>query len=323
MSKTISVIIPVYNVDKYINQCVNSVLFQQHKNIEIILIDDGSTDTSSEICEKYINMDSRICLVHKTNGGLSSARNVGINYATGDYLIFLDSDDFWNDKSALNNLLKINDEEVDLICFGYREYVDGKGQIDRGIDFSEFKNKEDNSLRLLEEMLRCGIYTSSAWCKVVKRDLFTKHNLLFCEGIVSEDIDWSARLLLSANSIAVYCNSFYCYRQRSDSIVHNLKYENLEMLANNVIKCIKLGEEIESKEFEDLYYNYVSYQYITFLRVSLFCEDDSRTKILVKKMKTYKWLLNYHLNKKVKVIYWFNRLLGFNLMLKCLKIYSG
>jgi glycosyltransferase involved in cell wall biosynthesis len=322
MRKKISVIIPVYNVEKYLNKCISSVLFQLEKNIEIILIDDGSTDTSFETCEKYVKTDNRVYLVHKKNGGLSSARNIGINYATGDYLIFLDSDDFWDNKLALYNLLEIMDNDIDLICFGYREYIDGRGIINRGIDFSGFNNIECDMYQLLKEMFCYGIYTSSAWCKAIKRDLFSKHNLYFCEGIFSEDIDWSARLLVSANSIAVYCDSFYCYRQRADSIVHNLKYENLEMLANNIIKCIKIGEEIESKEFSDLYYNYVSYQYITFLRVSLLCENDSRTRTLVKEMKSYKWLLNYHLNKKVRIIYWFNKLLGFNLMLKCLKVYS-
>ena len=322
MSKTISVIIPVYNVEKYLNQCIGNVLSQFYKNIEVLLIDDGSTDKSFEICEKYLKSDSRIYLVHKKNGGVSLARNIGIQCSKGDYIVFLDGDDFWRNNDSIANIVKNLKNNVDMVCFGYREYKDNNSENGIGISFIGFDDSYSDKNELFKEMISKGVYVSSPWCKVIKKDVIIKNDLYFCEGITSEDIDWSARLLIAVKSINVYCDSFYCYRQRSDSVVHNLKYENLEVLANNILKCIKLAEGLESKDFSDLYYNYVSYQYITFLKVALLCENDSRTKTLVKEMKSYKWLLDFHLNKKVKIVYWFNKLFGFNLMLKCLKLYS-
>lgn len=327
MYEIISVIIPVYNTERYLRRCVDSVLSQTYSQLEIILVNDDSTDSSAEICNQYAEKDSRIKAIHKSNGGASSARNEGLRNATGNYVVFLDSDDFWNNDSAISNIVQVIENRsarnVDLLCFGYQEFVEDKGYNGVGIDFSLFdRNQSNEKCILLREVLSKGIYVSSPWCKVVSLDLIRKHQLYFCEGVTAEDIDWSARLLKVADNIAVYCDSFYSYRQRSESIVHNLKYENLKTVSDSIIKCVELGKDIESKEFFDLYYNYVSYQYITFLKVALLCESDLRTKPLLKKMKAYTWLLDYHLNKKVRIVYWFNKLLGFKLMHKCLKIYS-
>ena len=321
MNKKISVIIPVYNTGNYLVQCLENVLSQTYRNLDIILVDDGSTDGSSELCDLFSMKDDRVRVIHKVNNGLSSSRNTGIKYAAGDYAVFLDSDDFWNDKAALSNIMNNIKPDMDLVCFGYKEYVDGRGENGVGTDFSDFSDKSDKN-ELISEMHRCGLYISSAWCKIVRLDVIRDNNLYFQEGITSEDVDWSARLLKKISSISVYCDSFYAYRQRSDSIVHNIKYRNIKNLADSIIKCVDIGKDITDAEENALYYNYVSYQYITFLKVAFLCEDDPRTKLLVKEMKSYKWLLKYHLNKKVKIVYLFNKLLGFNLMHKCLKIYS-
>ena len=146
--------------------------------------------------------------------------------------------------------------------------------------------------------------------------------MYFKEGITSEDVDWSARLLKCINNVAVFPESFYCYRQRNSSIVHNIKYENVEILTDNIIRCVKLGEDIPEGRTKELYYNYVSYQFITFLKLTLLCEDDSRTIELRKTMKQYLWLLKYHLNKKVKIVYLANKIFGYNMIFRLLKIYS-
>lgn len=318
---TFSVIIPVFNVADYLKQCIDSVLCQSYQDWEMILVDDGSKDDSPIICDKYSNSDSRIKVVHKGNGGLSSARNAGIKLASGEYILFLDSDDYWNDTDALLNIAKLTEEKPDLICFGYREYQDGVGDNGVGIVFPERFPSNMGFEETMYLLLSNGIYVSSAWCKVMKTELIKSYKLLFVEGITSEDIDWSARLLKNINSIAVYPKSFYCYRQRSGSIVHSIKFQNLKMLSGNIIRCIEIANDL-CKEKEIIYYNYVSYQYITFLKVSLLCDEDMRTKPLVEQMKGYSWLLEYHLNKKVKIVYWFYKLFGFSNMMRFLRIYS-
>ena len=156
----------------------------------------------------------------------------------------------------------------------------------------------------------------------VKPEYFIENELFFMEGITSEDVDWSARLLKCINSVAVYPESFYCYRQRKSSIVHNIKYENVEVLTDNIIRCVELGEDIPEGRTKEIYFNYVSYQFITFLKLTLLCEDDSRTAGLRKKMKQYRWLLKYHLNKKVRIVYLANKIFGYNMIFRLLKIYS-
>lgn len=317
-----SVIIPVYNVELYLTQCVDSVLSQSYNDIEILLVDDGSTDASAYICDEYEKQHSDIVVIRKSNGGLSSARNAGIRRATGDYIMFLDSDDFWCHDKVLSDITEIAQKYPDLICFGYREYVDGKGDNGIGIDFSNFTVQGKEKNEVLRAMLINGSYISSACCKAVKLDVIRQNDLYFKEGITSEDIDWSARLLKCINSVAVYPESVYCYRQREESIVHNIKFENLNMLSDNIIRSVEIGENIEIGEFRNLYHNYVAYQYITFLKVALLCENDERTQPLVKRMQDYSWLLDYHLNKKVKIMYLFKKIFGFQLMNKFLKIYS-
>lgn len=317
-----SIIIPVYNVEKYINECVDSVLNQTYTNFEIILVDDGSTDSSPQICDSYAEKDNRIKVIHKKNGGLSSARNAGMENMTGDYVLFLDSDDFWNNDKALENLyIIIIEENADVICYGYKEFFENTNESKNVICIPEISFNGLLREDILEILLTNGIFTSSACCKAIKTKLIIDNNIYFVENITSEDIDWSARVLLNAKAYALYNDCFYAYRQREGSITHSVKYENLKMLSNNIIECVKNAEKVENGRFKDLYFNYVSYQYITFLHSSFLCEKDDKIKYLVDKMKNYRYLLKYHLNRKVKLVYLFNKLFGFNIMYKLLKIY--
>ena len=103
----ISIIVPVYNVEPFISECINSILIQSYKNFELILVNDGSTDNSPTICEQYASKDKRIKVIHKANGGLSDARNWGLKFSSGEYVVFLDSDDYWNDCDALFSLYSL------------------------------------------------------------------------------------------------------------------------------------------------------------------------------------------------------------------------
>ena len=319
----VSVIVPVYKVELYLTECIESVLNQTYKNFELILVDDGSPDRCPEMCDEFALKDERVKVVHKTNGGQSSARNAGIKSSTGDYLMFLDSDDYWDSRDVLEGVVDtVKSSCADVVCFGYKEYFSdtktyGKGVYENALSASVNGNKAD-----IEKMLSYGVFVSSSWAKAVKADIVKDNSMYFVEGITSEDVDWSARLLLKTHKIAVYPKSFYIYRQREGSIVHTIRYENLKMLAENVKRCVGLGSDVNDDNILTIYNNYVSYQYICFLRVALLCEGDPRTKELLKEMKKYRWLLNYHLNKKVKIVYLFNKFLGYKLMFKALKFYS-
>lgn len=318
----ISVVVPVYNVEKYLAECVDSILNQTYKDIELILVDDGSTDGSPRICDNYAEDDKRVKVIHKSNGGLSSARNAGIKNISGDYVLFIDSDDFWSDNNSLNEIAEIlSRKKYDVVCFGYKEYYEKTGIYREPINVEGISLEGLDFNDSLKVLLKNGIYISSAWNKVIKSTLITENQIYFAENTTSEDIDWSARILLKAASLGIYNNSFYIYRQRENSITHTIKYDNLEMLANNIIRCVKLGEELEQGDFRNLYFNYVAYQYITFLNTSFLGEDDVRMYELTAKMRDYKYLLKYHLNKKVKLIYFVDKIFGFKIMYKALKLY--
>lgn len=127
MEIKLSVIIPIYKVEKYLNMCVDSVLSQDFQSIEVILVDDGSPDLSPQICDNYLEVDSRIKVIHKKNGGLSDARNAGLKEAKGEYVIFLDSDDYWIDQSLLSNIF-YNPiySDSDVIFFERTSFIDGR-----------------------------------------------------------------------------------------------------------------------------------------------------------------------------------------------------
>ena len=152
MSKLVSIVVPVYNVEKYLERCVDSLINQTYKNIEIILVDDGATDNSGELCDKLLFKDSRIKVFHKLNGGLSDARNYGINQATGEYLLFVDSDD-WVENEIVEKLYNsIEQNSADISVCGFNDLVDDTITNKRG----PVENKTLNSIDAINSLLYDG-----------------------------------------------------------------------------------------------------------------------------------------------------------------------
>lgn len=318
----ISVVIPVYNVEKYLKECVDSVLNQTYKNIEVILVDDGATDSCPQICDEYAKKDNRVKVVHKENGGLSDARNFGIDASTGDYIMFLDSDDYWNSDTAIEHIVDIIEKEHrDVVLFFFKYFYENR-QDNKMVEYNNSLNNitvsNAGKAEQLTDIVKNNIYLSSSVTKAIKRDLFLKNDLYFVKGILSEDIDWSARLMLHANSFSLLNESFYIYRQRSTSITHNIKKKNIINVKNNILRCIELTDKFDSS-IKEIYLNYIAYQYITFLNICCICEDDINSEL--NEMKKYSYLLDYHWNSKVKKVYIFKKLFGFSLMMKILKLY--
>lgn len=316
----LSVIMPVYNVEKYLSTAIDSVLSQTYKNIEVILVDDGATDSSPAICEEYAKKDSRITVLHKENGGLSDARNYGVPYATGDYIIFFDSDDYFEDEHSLSYVAeKLENENSDVLIFFFKYWYEKDGRI---VEYNpNYKNITiDTASRVtqLTDLVKSNAFLSSACTKAIKRTLFIEDDLKFIKGITSEDIDWSARLMQCAKSFSLLNHSIYVYRQRSLSISQTFSDKYVYNLKNNIIKSAKMADSC-SDDIKECFLNYVAYQYITFLNICCVYKGD--TKEYIKEMKEYSYLLNYHWNSKVKMIYNFNKIFGFSIMMKVLKLY--
>lgn len=319
-----TVIIPVYNVEKYINVCVESVLKQSCQDYEIILIDDGATDASGDICDRLKETHNQIQVIHKKNGGLSSARNAGIRSANGDYIIFLDGDDYWDDDKALEKLARvIYKYDYDVLNFHYKKFYENSQTI---INSFRDINMDEFQLVPLEErkeyLIATAQFIASACNKVIKKSLFEKEELFFDEGKTSEDINWCARVLVYSKNMGVCNENFYVYRQREESITHTVKLNNLIDLKNNIQSCLKLFEKFDLTIHDSIAcYNYISYMYCT----SLICYhnvNDSRKKELLPEFKKNSFLLKYHRNKKVYLFYLINRCIGFYGLLYLTRIYS-
>lgn len=236
----ISVIVPIYNTEKYLHRCVDSILNQTFRDFELILVDDGSTDSSSEICEEYAKNDGRVKVIHKENGGSVIARKEGLNESAGEYIIFIDSDDYIS-----NNMLEVllegtNNGKYDLVLCNYKEINNYKEIIRNN---KECKSNTEYIINIIEGNI--GAYL---WNKLIKRDLFAKH-VKFNEGYdMWEDMQISIQLFFYAKSIKILkTESLYFYnctnnasitstkgRKKIDSMVSNLIFiENF--LENNSI----------------------------------------------------------------------------------------
>jgi len=212
----ISIIIPVYKVEKYLEKCIQSVINQTYENLQIILVDDGSPDNCGKICDEYAKKDHRIEVIHKSNGGLSDARNKGLEMAKGEYIGFVDSDDYIEADmyEVLYNLLKQYNADVSICNF----YTVSQGKIsiknaDNGIN-------DYNRIEILKEILLDRNIQSYAWNKLYKKELFDE--IKYPIGKKYEDIGTTFYLLEKCNKIVVTGKSEYYYINRQDSIVNNV-----------------------------------------------------------------------------------------------------
>lgn len=215
MERKVSLILPVYNVEKYLPQCLDSIQKQSYKNMEIIIVNDGSTDGSGQICETFSKRDTRVKYIQKKNGGLSSARNVGLKYAVGDYIVFVDSDDFIR-SGMISSLVEVMEcSHADIACCNYEVCNEQSGVIySHKINIKSmqvFTRQQAIDVLFYETFFQCY-----AWNKMYKKELFT--DIKYPEGRLYEDIVTTYRLFRSSEMIAFIPDSLYCYRRREGSI---------------------------------------------------------------------------------------------------------
>lgn len=240
MSKLISVIIPVCNVARYLEQCLDSVVKQSYTNLEIILVDDGSTDESGMICDRYAAIDNRIVVIHKQNGGLSDARNVGIGCATGDYISFIDSDDYVS-TLFIETLLKSMQNTGAEIAALKSSVGFWDGDNTEEVLLNENKVVTSEKPELLEDALIQMFYQhipTGAQFKMYKANIF--NDLQFPFGWLYEDVATTYRAFLKAKKIVVVESDVYAYRKRADSIIRQ-SFNEKKMV------CLPIAEQLISE----------------------------------------------------------------------------
>ena len=222
----VSIIIPVYNVASYLDECLNSVINQTYNNLEIILIDDGSTDDSLEICNLFAKKDKRIKVLHQDNAGVSSARNRGLNIITGKYVLFIDSDDKIesNMVEILERIIDRNDK-IDAVFCGYKEFDDISGKIIKVV--SPVKSKKVNRDNGVSEIF--GEYSTMLWNKMFRSSIIDNTDLFDVTLRIGEDELWMIDVLKKADSIILIGTPLYYYRNRITGVTKEKKYSNTKM----------------------------------------------------------------------------------------------
>ena len=248
----ISVIVPVYNVENYLDQCIQSILRQSYSDFELILVDDGSKDSSGMLCDEYKRKDSRIQVIHKKNGGLSDARNAGTQIARGSHVTYIDSDDYVSDDylQVLYNL--INQNNADLAVTGIKCFYDG-------VIIKEDERTEERrytGIEALKNVLYQKNMDTSACALLIPTKIALENP--FPVGKYHEDDFTTYKYYLQADLVAVTTRKQYYYRQRKGSIMHSFGQAQLDELdaADNLVReCSRIDSELkkaaESKRFSD------------------------------------------------------------------------
>ena len=270
----VSVIVPIYNVEKYLEKCINSLLSQTLEDIQIILVNDGSKDNSGNIAREYEkNNKNRIIYVEKENGGLSDARNYGLKYATGDFIAFLDSDDYIEKNAYEEMYNKAIEENADYVECDFIWEFPNKIRVDKQYPY---KNKK--------EML--SFVRVVAWNKLIKRQLITDNNLEFPKGLRYEDVEFTYKLIPFVNKFAYVDKPFIHYVQREGSIanVQNERTAEIFTVLDNVIKFYKKNNIYEEYR-DELEYNYARYLLCSSLKRMCKIKD----KTIREKLLTESW----------------------------------
>ena len=270
----VSVIVPIYNVEKYLEKCINSSLSQTLEDIQIILVNDGSKDNSGNIAKEYEkNNKDRVIYVEKENGGLSDARNYGLKYATGDFIAFLDSDDYIEKNAYEKMYNKAIEENADYVECDFLWEFPNKIRVDKQYPY---KNKK--------EML--SFVRVVAWNKLIKRQLITDNNLEFPKGLRYEDVEFTYKLIPFINKFAYVDKPFIHYVQREGSIanVQNERTAEIFTVLDNVIEFYKKNN-IYEKYRDELEYNYARYLLCSSLKRMCKIKD----KTIREKLLTESW----------------------------------
>lgn len=277
-SPFVSVIIPVYKVEAYLRQCVDSVLAQTYTDFEVILVDDGSPDNCPAICDEYATKDSRVKVIHKENGGLSDARNAGIELANGEWLVFLDSDDKFADENVLSELydfIKADNAKIVFCPKIARFSASLEPKFPNYIETSKLTPSQ-----LFDYVQASGI-SFAGWLFVTNSHHIKEQNLYFTKGILHEDMDWIPRVLATTNDlVSVFPHNFYLYRMNDSSITscfNAKRFESIIYIAN----CI-VASQTELNEFKKKWLNMLFYS----LYINMSEEYYSNRKLYKEHLRT-------------------------------------
>lgn len=269
----VTVVLPIYNVEQYLDRCINSVVNQTYKNLEIILVDDESPDNCPKMCDEWAKMDSRIKVIHKKNQGLGYARNTGIDSATGEYIYFVDSDDYIAMDTIELAYKAAAENNADMVTFGYNQ-VDSNGNIQKSYipkpqkniyEYAEVQNE------FLADMIAPDTKSGKAsnlWMSMCgalfSMELIQKHNwrLVSEREIISEDVYSLLKLYKYVNKVIVLSKAFYFYCENPTSLTHTYRIDRFEKIKHFYLECKILCSKYN---YNDAIYDRLNYIYLSYI----------------------------------------------------------
>ncbi|WP_281863137.1 glycosyltransferase [Planomicrobium okeanokoites] len=267
INTTVSIIVPIYKVEKYLKKCLDSLINQTYRAIEILLINDGSPDNSADICEEYALKDSRIRVYHKENGGLSDARNFGIELAKGEYTLFVDSDDFIELDAIEKLYLHAKEKELDIVCGDVNRLTLNKEDLKYDVTkifggtapYKVFTGEE-----YLAECIKLKKYSVAVWTRMYRTSLIKENKIYFKVGLLHEDENWTPRILLAAKKVGYYNVPIYNYFIRDGSITQVKNKQ--KHIADVLSTCLELENEYLKynikRDNEKVFMDYLARLYI-------------------------------------------------------------
>ena len=315
MHELVSIVVPVYNKEDYLDKCIESVLQQTYSNFQLILVDDGSTDNSLSICRKYERKDKRIMVVPQENQGVSVARNKGLLASEGRYLMFLDADDFWIYNDGLETLLSypfVKKDDFVYLEFNRQRYLPSQNSFYYFPKFPEsLLCKQDTEFEIIE-LIKNGIFPMSACTKLINRKFLIEHDIYFITGMLSEDYLWYLDLLLKTKN-GIYFTNYFLYGNRSEISSSRSSVWSEKKIDHNLLAIDKCSKDINqssfSNEIKESLLSTLAYKYCLVM-VNYYLRRKIFDKTYREKIKKYEWILKYDVHPKVKKVNMLKKYLG-------------
>lgn len=293
----VSVIVPIYNVEEYLPQCLDSIISQVYQNIEILCVNDGATDNSTVILENYLQKDSRIKVVNQKNQGLSAARNTGLQHASGELIVFVDSDD-WIENDLIEKVCRtFSNEDVDFVCYGSYKFIEGCRKKTYA-----YKYPSDCIFSVDDpKLMTVGV---STWGKMYRTRFLKQNKLLFPVGLYYEDVYFHWGCISFAKNIHLLEGVYYNYRVRDDSIMGRSKKRKKGMAVHHLYELNKIHQLWKENGFLESHRNLFLFLCDEYIREGYkYLNDDEKDEYIAKTkdfvsawdFKPQKWTLTYDL----------------------------
>lgn len=322
----VSYILPIYNVEAYLRECVESLISQTYRDIEVILVDDGSPDGCPALCDKLAIEDKRIKVLHKPNGGLSDARNAGLNVATGDYVLFVDSDDKWIGENSLETLMELVKRYPECQFYGFncQYYYPETNTYNKWVPYTNNILVPVSGSSAMCSLVASGTMPMSSCMKLINRQWISDMQITFKVGQIAEDIPWFINLLNKCNKCVFVNDYIYAYRQNR---VGSITATGGERSFNNLLDIVKTELElVEGRSFtpeaKESLLSFLAYEVC--ILISGTCGLPKEKQAAARKeLKQLCWLLKYTQNPKVCMVSRVYKLFGYAVTERVLRAYNS